>query len=347
MSTIYVGSTPNDAREQSDGFEYLTEEQEKEIRDGGKLAKTIPGILNRFEVIQSGTNEYYVKYNNSIFGGRFTSQYTAFGSVLGTYRRRGGTSSTAQIEDDLELWTPQNMRLQVTAWYKADSISGTDGSAQSSWSDSSRNSNHASQGNTSRYPTLQTNEIGTHPVVRFDGANDFYTSTDIADLDVGTGDIWMAIVFKAAADGTIGFMFEKGVNQFGLMHTKNGELQARLGGTSNIPKHDDGNWSRTSFVLVTASRVSSTCNGFVDGSPMDTTGTTNTGSINNSDVLDIGATAIGGHPLNGDIAELIIGGHTLSDANRLKIEGYLAHKYGLEGNLPSDHLYKSSAPINE
>ena len=28
----------------------------------------------------------------------------------------------------------------------------------------------------------------------------------------------------------------------------------------------------------------------------------------------------------------------------IKAEGYLAHKWGLEGNLPSDHTYKSSAP---
>jgi hypothetical protein len=28
----------------------------------------------------------------------------------------------------------------------------------------------------------------------------------------------------------------------------------------------------------------------------------------------------------------------------IKAEGYLAHKWGLAGNLPSDHTYKSSAP---
>ena len=29
-----------------------------------------------------------------------------------------------------------------------------------------------------------------------------------------------------------------------------------------------------------------------------------------------------------------------------KAEGYLAHKWGLEGNLPDDHPYKNSAPTN-
>jgi hypothetical protein len=33
-----------------------------------------------------------------------------------------------------------------------------------------------------------------------------------------------------------------------------------------------------------------------------------------------------------------------SDGNYLKIEGYLAHKWGLSGSLPSGHPYKISAP---
>ena len=36
------------------------------------------------------------------------------------------------------------------------------------------------------------------------------------------------------------------------------------------------------------------------------------------------------------------GGTDITDVQ--KAEGYLAHKWGLEGNLPSDHPYKSSAP---
>ena len=36
-----------------------------------------------------------------------------------------------------------------------------------------------------------------------------------------------------------------------------------------------------------------------------------------------------------------------SDEDRQKIEGYLAHKWGLAGNLPSDHPYKHAAPIKQ
>jgi hypothetical protein len=33
-----------------------------------------------------------------------------------------------------------------------------------------------------------------------------------------------------------------------------------------------------------------------------------------------------------------------ADADRQRIEGYLAHKWGLVGSLPSGHPYKTAAP---
>lgn len=46
----------------------------------------------------------------------------------------------------------------------------------------------------------------------------------------------------------------------------------------------------------------------------------------------------------GKIAEIILC-HDVSDTVREKIEGYLAHKWGLESNLPTNHTYKSQAPL--
>lgn len=245
----------------------------------------------------------------------------------------------------MALWTPSELGTStLTAWYKADSISGSDGDSVGSWADSSGNGHTTAQLTAARQPTLQTAELNGLSVVRFDGTNDILSDGDIAALDVGTGDIWLAAVFKSTDDSGAQFFFEKGTTEFALMTSAAGVLQARLGGTSNIPTQSAGNWSRTEFVIATATRVSSTCNGFVNGSAMTTTGTTNSGSINNTSVLDIGAAAVGGQTMTGDIAEVLVGGATLTDTNRQLIEGYLAHRYGLSGNLPSDHPYKNFAP---
>lgn len=245
----------------------------------------------------------------------------------------------------MALWSPSNLGSGVlTAWYKADSISGSDGDGISAWTDSSGNGYDLAQSLSARQPTLQTNELNALPVVRYDGSNDILSDSDIADLDVGTGDIWVATVFKAPDDSTASFILEKGNNEFAVMNTAAGELQIRLGGTTNIPLQSAGNWSRTDFVMVTGSRVSSTCTGFVDGSAMTTTNTTNTGSISNSNVLDVGAAAVAGNPLTGDIAEVLVGGATLTSSDREKLEGYLAWKWGLQDNLPSAHPYKTFPP---
>jgi hypothetical protein len=48
----------------------------------------------------------------------------------------------------------------------------------------------------------------------------------------------------------------------------------------------------------------------------------------------------------GKIAEVIVFDTTQTQENRAKIEGYLAHKWGLENKLPNNHTYKNSTPIN-
>tara|TARA_Y100001937_G_scaffold128752_2_gene207610 strand:- start:2745 stop:4322 length:1578 start_codon:yes stop_codon:yes gene_type:complete len=242
-------------------------------------------------------------------------------------------------------WTPSELGTSIlTAWYKADSISGSDGDAVAAWSDSSGNGNDTSQSVAVRQPTLQTNELNGQPTVRFDGTNDILSDSDIAALDVGTGDVWMACLLKSTDDSGVQDYFEKGHQQFGLSCLANGDLRICMGSTTNGPVQTSGNWSRTNFVLVTGSRVSNNNNGFVDGSPMNVTNTTDNGSISNSNVFDIGSRAIGAGPMVGDIAEVLVGGATLTTANREKVEGYLAWKYGLQTNLPDDHTYRFHKP---
>jgi hypothetical protein len=46
----------------------------------------------------------------------------------------------------------------------------------------------------------------------------------------------------------------------------------------------------------------------------------------------------------GKLGELLIYNSALSDSEISKVEGYLAHKWGLTGSLPSSHDYKASLP---
>lgn len=47
---------------------------------------------------------------------------------------------------------------------------------------------------------------------------------------------------------------------------------------------------------------------------------------------------------DGSLPEVVICDAVLSQSDREKLEGYLAHKWGLTSNLPGTHPYKSTAP---
>ena len=52
----------------------------------------------------------------------------------------------------------------------------------------------------------------------------------------------------------------------------------------------------------------------------------------------------GGQSWEGPIGEIVIVNSGVSSTVRQQMEGYLAWKWGLEGNLPNDHPYKNSPP---
>lgn len=65
---------------------------------------------------------------------------------------------------------------------------------------------------------------------------------------------------------------------------------------------------------------------------------------NSISALNIGRSGSAAFYLTGDMCEILILNTQPDTPNRQRIEGYLAHKWGLTGNLPSDHPYKSAAP---
>jgi hypothetical protein len=74
----------------------------------------------------------------------------------------------------------------------------------------------------------------------------------------------------------------------------------------------------------------------------DPTKTRNT-SIENTKFDQIGKQRSFDPTLNGKIGEIVVM-DSVSSTDREKMEGYLAHKWGLTSNLPSDHPYKTLWP---
>jgi hypothetical protein len=100
----------------------------------------------------------------------------------------------------------------------------------------------------------------------------------------------------------------------------------------------------------TTSRVQMTVDG-ADQTEVVLAFSGNLGTIQNGTAqLAVGSVAgtagtLNSGPLTGAIGEIIVTASVLSTLNRQKIEGYLAHKWGLTANLPSNHPYKVNVPV--
>ena len=86
---------------------------------------------------------------------------------------------------------------------------------------------------------------------------------------------------------------------------------------------------------------SSTLSVFIDG--------TSFGTTTYADLYGSGAFILFGNRARnqnpkGWVGENIMIDHAVNESYRNKIEGYLAHKWGLEQNLPSSHIYKKQTP---
>lgn len=97
--------------------------------------------------------------------------------------------------------------LSPSGWWKADALSGVDGSLVASWTDSSGNGRHLTQSTDSLKPTLRLWQDANHPnppwgshqAVRFDGTDDFLQSGVNLSTFLGTsgvGTVLAVVRFK-------------------------------------------------------------------------------------------------------------------------------------------------------
>jgi hypothetical protein len=191
-------------------------------------------------------------------------------------------------------------------------------------------------------------------VITFDGSNDFLdraaagatgttTSSIIAVFRMisggGTEDIPMGIgtnpaasairvVYRAASGTTLGFGgWSNDVPTSGLSFDIGGAyhlfgfVQTSLTTPNNVTLIRDG----TTAVGSTPGNLIATNDGFTVGSQR--------------------GGAVGNYYTNMSVGEILVFYTNISTADRQRIEGYLAWKWGLQANLPSEHPFKTRAPI--
>lgn len=232
------------------------------------------------------------------------------------------------------------------AWYDATSgvqVSGTD---VTQWDDLSGNGHHLTpqaSGSTTDH-TLVAAELNGLDVVRHD-TDDFYSENIGA---ISGGNAIFAMLCKINSTGLSAldsiFSLAGAVPNFQLQAGANGVFRAHLNGSGDLGSYNSntidfsGDWhifvlnfntsNATGKVLVDGLELGS----FTYPTPLAGTG------------LRIWANRGNNFQPSGDIAEFVVIEDS-STAHQEKIEGYLAHKWGLESNLPINHPYKSQPPL--
>jgi hypothetical protein len=238
------------------------------------------------------------------------------------------------------LWTPA--QISTAFWVDADDISTItlSGSNVTQWNDKSGNGNNAVQATPAKQPAYSSTGFNSKPSVNFFNGSQLIVSTgtfgpnismfSAVKLNTGLSFYIRLINISATAD------------QYGFLGALNNNFATFFGSGSS--------WNDIS---VNSPAVSVTSNNILEvvnpTSGSDATPYVN-GIAQNAKVGTMGtATGLqlsegGGQSWEGPVAEIVIVNSGVSTTVRQQIEGYLAWKWGLEGNLPNDHPYKNSPP---
>ena len=236
------------------------------------------------------------------------------------------------------LWTPSNTSSTVGWWDASDaSTISTSGSEVQSVTDKSGNGYTLQRGTTG--PTIGTRTLNGLNVFEFAGANYNTLENNSFAWDQANNALGFAAIYRLDDDGlTEQDFLLSGTNsstRIGVRRLTDQRWQILVTGGSITTTSALGTEPVTQMMVARFNAGSSFIR--IDG-VQDAVGTI--GSVAFSKI-NISGNYLEQQGVEGFIAEMVF----FSDLTETqKIEGYLAHKWGIDGNLDSSHPYAFAAP---
>jgi hypothetical protein len=250
-------------------------------------------------------------------------------------------------------WDPS--LITSSLWLDAADVSTvtTVSGGVSQWNDKSGNGRNATQATSALRPTVNSTGINSKPTINFNGSGLL--------LSVPRGFITNAVsAFAVYSGGGVNarILDQRSTGLVGAV--KGWQVKNRNSATSDLCIVDDGagnarmvsdldgldgSSKQIAFVFPANTNPRQYINGAEYGT-LQLTGGIPTDIDNATFNITIGGNAGGGttQDFTGLIGEVILLNSGASTNTRQRIEGYLAHKWGLTANLPSDHPYKVNVP---
>lgn len=247
----------------------------------------------------------------------------------------------------LQLWLDAADSATLFDSTSGGSLVATDGGV-ARWEDKSGNGRHATQGTSENRPARKAAIQSGLDVLRFDGSNDFLTSTDFLDLSSGQAITLLAVCKRSATDafhtiiskfdGLGGGGNESTEDGWGFRFSSTNKLNAFFSKDASYTVHTSSNTvTASAFSLfafeATAGSLTTTTKLYRNGTTLSLSSSGSVQTLdNNSYAVRIGMELYAGanySHFNGDIAEIIAYNIALSDTNRAAVESYLMTKWGI------------------
>lgn len=236
----------------------------------------------------------------------------------------------------------------LAQWYDpSDTATLTmNGSTVAQMDDKSGNGDHATQGSAGAQPSLGS--INGRQALFFSssGADDTLVLPDPAGLS-GSANRSLFVVFQVDipdnSQGIVAYGTNSFNQAFAIATNSSDEFEFSIWGVAHGHSNLPGTDPHIGCAILNGARIGD-CTVVLDGVAESASGSA---TVNTAEV---GGARYGGlfdsstFSLDGHVGEVILYGSALSEADRQKVEGYLAHKWGLAAILPVDHPYKSEAP---
>jgi len=256
-------------------------------------------------------------------------------------RRYNGLGASAAAN----LWTPDRLPGK-RRWGNPSSLSLNDGDAIATFTDSSSAAQDIANGTAAQRPTYKTAILNGYPIARFDGGDQLFSGT--FSFGASPAGLSYACVYRFTAASAFQMVQTYSLNNWELMHNAAGDVPSfnyDTGAGTNLLVSSTGAVATNTWVIVIATFDDATntveifVNGTSGGSAINAAASPSAGGT-----YALGARGGGSFFMAGDIAQEIVGDRAWSTTDRQKLEGYFAHRFGLTGNLPGGHPYKTTPP---
>ena len=279
------------------------------------------------------------------------SNFSACGFSGGQGEDGSSMTFRRMAEEVIEYWTPSE--ITTALWLDAaDALTITQASGfVSQWADKSGNNRHAAQASASAKPQTLPAYLNGLNVLNFDQGDYLLTP----DIFTSPSDVSVFLVHRSSTTNSGGcavFALQNGLN------VTNGFFHAlcRTDITNGFRSFFSTDSSISGALAKSPPTPFSTGTWFISGHGRSAAAqflswigqnseSAVSGQCNFSNAKGIVGGYYGSAYLwHGAIAEIIVCPAYVDATTIQKIEGYLAHKWGLTASLPSDHPYKSAAP---